>query len=326
MKRTLAQWVDLASHEGPGRVRAASRLMSIIQDNPACLPRLFHGMSTWPEPRLVMGITGPPGAGKSTLVDQLIGHYRERFPERKLGIIAVDPSSPFTGGAVLGDRVRMMRHANDDHVFIRSLASRGHLGGLTLGIKGICRIMGLAGCDLVLLETVGVGQNEAEVFGVADFSAIVLAPGQGDDIQMLKAGLMEAGDLFIINKADRDGADRMQSQLMATLRLTSSNKGGRMPDIRMVSALEDRGLDELLDLIEARLEQRRTAWQETRRDSVRAEVRQAILQEAQDRLHYILGKNGELTGQIERVLAGDVSIESLAGELLVRTARQQQED
>jgi LAO/AO transport system kinase len=137
-----------------------------------------------------------------------VAEYRQRYPDRKLGVLAVDPSSPFTGGAVLGDRVRMMRHATDPNVFIRSLATRGHLGGLTLGVRGMLRVMGLIGCDLVLLETVGVGQSEVEVAGVADLVMVVMAPGQGDSVQMLKAGLMEVGDIFAINKADRPDGDR----------------------------------------------------------------------------------------------------------------------
>jgi LAO/AO transport system kinase len=208
---------QLVEQARAGNVRAATRLVSRLEDDPTLLPELFAGMADWPQPRLIVGLTGAPGVGKSTLADALITAWRQRNPQARIGVLAVDPSSPFTGGAVLGDRVRMMRHALDDKVFIRSLASRGHLGGLTLGIKGALRVMGLYGCDVVMIETVGVGQSEVEVAGVADITLIALAPGQGDGVQLLKAGLMEAGDVFVVNKADRPGADKLYSELVATL-------------------------------------------------------------------------------------------------------------
>ena len=206
MAQGLAQLVRaIADGAGAGRTRAAARLMSLLENEPERLPELFVGSADWPQPRLVLGVTGAPGSGKSTLTDALVAEYRRRHPERRVGVIAVDPSSPFTGGAVLGDRVRMMRHATDPLVFVRSMASRGHLGGLTLGVRGVLRVLGLIGCELVILETVGVGQSEVEVARVADLVLIVLAPGQGDSIQLLKAGLMEIGDVFAVNKADRPG-------------------------------------------------------------------------------------------------------------------------
>lgn len=151
------------------------------------------------------------------MTDHLAAEFRAYDPAGKLGIVAVDPSSPFTGGALLGDRVRMMRHATDPNVFIRSLASRGHLGGLALGAMGVVRVMGLMGCDTVLVETVGVGQSEVEIAQNADLVVVVLAPGQGDSIQMLKAGLLEAGDLFVVNKSDRPDAVHLHQQLASML-------------------------------------------------------------------------------------------------------------
>jgi LAO/AO transport system ATPase len=209
--------VDEVRGSGPSAVRAAARLMSLVTDRPQRLAELLAGCRDWPQPRMVLGVTGAPGSGKSTLVDRLALEYRRRFPDRRLGIVAVDPSSPFTGGAVLGDRVRMMRHATDPMVFIRSLASRGRLGGLALGAKGVVRVLGLAGCDVVIAETVGVGQSEVEIAQNADLVVVVLAPGQGDGVQMLKAGLLEAGDLFVVNKADRPEAAAMHHELLAML-------------------------------------------------------------------------------------------------------------
>ncbi len=222
MTPSVSQLADDAAGRtggGPRALRAAARLMSVMTDQPQRLGELLAGSAHWPQPRLVLGITGAPGSGKSTLTDQIATEYRTRYPDRKLGVVAVDPSSPFTGGALLGDRVRMMRHATDPNVFIRSLASRGHLGGLALGAKGVVRVMGLIGCDVVIIETVGVGQSEVEIAGNADLVMVVLAPGQGDSVQMLKAGLMEAGDLFVVNKADRDGADALYQQLLGTLNM-----------------------------------------------------------------------------------------------------------
>jgi len=202
--------------------------MSALENEPTRLPELLRAAgrtlqiedpADLPQPDILLGITGAPGSGKSTLTDALITAYRQRYPESRVGVIAVDPSSPFTGGAVLGDRVRMMRHATDPLVFVRSMASRGHLGGLSLGVKGVIRAMGLIGCDLVIIETVGVGQSEVEVAQVADSVLVVLAPGQGDSVQLLKAGLMEIGDTFVVNKADRDGAAQLYSQLLSALHM-----------------------------------------------------------------------------------------------------------
>ena len=207
----------------PRRVRAAARLMSTLENQPQRLPELFKALADHNlniKPRLLLGITGAPGSGKSTLTDALVAEHRRRFPGEVVGVLAVDPSSPFTGGAVLGDRVRMMRHASDPFVFVRSLATRGHLGGLSLGVKAVARVMALLGCRTIILETVGVGQSEVEVTKVADHVLVVLAPGQGDSIQMLKAGLMEIGDGFVVNKADRDGASTLYAQLISALRLS----------------------------------------------------------------------------------------------------------
>jgi LAO/AO transport system kinase len=325
-----------------GSIRAASRLISLVENDPARIPELFSGLADWPQPRLVVGLTGAPGVGKSSVADRLIAVYRGRFPERRIGVLAVDPSSPVTGGAVLGDRIRMMSHATDPLVFIRSLSSHGQFGGLTLGVRGSLRVMGLVGCDVVLVETVGVGQSEVEVASVADVVCIVLAPGQGDGVQLLKAGLLEIGDLFIVNKSDCGGAELLERELAAALTLgrgratrdartetggkpmtgeTPMTGGTPMLPIFRVSARDNQGFGELVDGIEAlhrRLSGERHA---ARQQSVRREVRAAIVEAARRRIEQALGANGRADERVQRVLAGETTVASLAAELIRSAAR-----
>ncbi|MCC7407111.1 MAG: methylmalonyl Co-A mutase-associated GTPase MeaB [Phycisphaeraceae bacterium] len=336
------------------QIRAAAKLMTLIGDQPHRLPELFQGMTTWPQARLVLGVTGAPGSGKSTVTDHLIAEFRHRFPDRRIGIIAVDPSSPFTGGAVLGDRVRMMRHATDPMVFIRSLASRGHLGGLTLGAKGVVRILGLLGCDMVIIETVGVGQSEVEVAGVADLVTVILAPGQGDSVQMLKAGLMEVADLFVVNKADLPGAETLHRHLLQVMSLSDpmtcdshhqadnahpqsdappdaepqddwvgpvARRWG-MPDVFMIAANEHRGIPELLDHLESQARSAGPRWMNRREESLNLEIRESVLEEARRRLEQTLNHNGSAAGRVQRVLSGQTSVRQMAQELLERTTAQ----
>ncbi|MGP0063888.1 MAG: ArgK/MeaB family GTPase [Isosphaeraceae bacterium] len=297
-----------------GSIRAASRLISLLEDDPTLLTTLFDRPEDWPAPRLVVGITGPPGVGKSRLVDGLIGVWRKQHPETRVGVIAVDPSSPFSGGAILGDRVRMMEHATDDKVFIRSLGSRGHLGGLTLGTRGAVRIMGLAGFDVVLLETVGVGQGEIEVAGLADVVCVVLAPGVGDGVQMLKAGLLETADVFVVNKADRPGADRLCAELGGVLAMSPGSPEDRRTIFR-TSAARREGLDELVAGIERIAANRADPTAERRLESVRRDVRDAIRESARRRLEAELaGAPDDAT--VDRVLAGRSTVADVARELL----------
>lgn len=230
---------------GRGRVRAAGRLMTLLEDCPQLLPSVSAELPR--RPGLVVGFTGAPGTGKSTLVDAVVAELRRRDTEVRIGVIAVDPSSPFTGGSVLGDRVRMMRHALDPLVFIRSLATRGQLGGLGPGVQGVLRVMALLDCDTVIIETVGVGQTEIEVARVADRVAVVLAPGAGDSIQMLKAGLMEVGDVFVVNKADAAGADALHRTLMQALAYSAAAVA--RPEVVLTSASRGDGVAALVDLL-----------------------------------------------------------------------------
>ncbi len=312
---------QLVEQTRQGSARAASRLISMLENQPHRLPELFGGMAEWPQVRLVLGLTGPPGVGKSTLTEGLVTAWRHRNPDARIGVLAVDPSSPFTGGAVLGDRVRMMSHATDPNVFIRSLANRGHLGGLTLGIKGSLRVMGLFGCDVAIIETVGVGQSEIEVVSVADLVSVVLAPGQGDGVQMLKAGLMEAGDLFVINKADRDGADRLQAELKATLSLTNPHRHGLSPTIERVCAVDHIGIDELVEAIEKRYEAIRDQISSWRRNALQRDVIHAVMEAVYEKVRVHIHSNGQMDARLRRVLDGSADVEQVADELLVQAAQ-----
>ena len=197
----------------------------------------------------VIGLTGSPGVGKSTTTTALVGAFRERG--LRVGVLAVDPSSPFSGGALLGDRIRMQDHALDPEVYIRSMASRGHLGGLSFTTPQAIRVLDAAGCDVVLVETVGVGQSEVEVAGLADTSVVLLAPGMGDGIQAAKAGILEIGDVFVVNKADRDGADATVRDLRHMISLGDRTEPGlwRPPVVKTVAA-QKTGIDEVMEALD----------------------------------------------------------------------------
>jgi LAO/AO transport system kinase len=229
---------------------------------------------------VVLGITGAPGTGKSTLVDQLIG--RLRAARRKIGIVAVDPSSPFSGGAILGDRIRMMRHSVDSEVFIRSMATRGHLGGLAKATGEAITIFEAAGKDYVLVETVGVGQDEVEVVKLADLIMVVLTPGAGDEIQAFKAGIMEIADVFVINKADHPGAEKMERQLRAMLELGLPAQ--EKPAVLKTVATKGKGMDGLMTEIARRVTARDRRAQEFRRKKLLAWMLRDVIREKIDRL------------------------------------------
>lgn len=310
--------VKLVREDRDQRVRAAARLMTLIENEPERMPELLVGAADWPLARMVIGLTGPPGCGKSLLVDRFIAAWRARDPKRRVGVIAVDASSPFTKGAFLGDRLRMMGHAGDANVFIRSAASRGHIGGLMLGVRGFIRILGLAGCEVILIETVGVGQNETEITGVADLVVVAIDPGHGDTIQLLKSGLMEVGDIFVVNKADRDGATQLHAQLLSVLRLKAHGTNGRTPDVYLVSALRRRGVTELIDLLEKRVLECEGEWRVRRRQEIFEEVKEAVLQESRRRILDAIGPERMATDGFQRILRGEVTVAGLVDEILKR--------
>ncbi|MFE7131131.1 methylmalonyl Co-A mutase-associated GTPase MeaB [Streptomyces sp. NPDC057638] len=249
---------ELVSRAREGHPRAVARLISLVEGASPQLREVMAALAPLTGRAYVVGLTGSPGVGKSTSTSALVTAYRKAG--KRVGVLAVDPSSPFSGGALLGDRVRMSDHASDPGVYIRSMATRGHLGGLAWAAPQAIRVLDAAGCDVVLVETVGVGQSEVEIAAQADTSVVLLAPGMGDGIQAAKAGILEIGDVYVVNKADRDGADATARELNHMLGLGEARGPGdwRPPIVRTVAAREE-GIDELVEALE-----KHRAWMEER--------------------------------------------------------------
>ena len=243
MTKPIEKWAEQVR---AGNVRAVSRAITAIENHEAEAETLLRLLFPHTGEAYLTGVTGAPGTGKSTLVDRLAAHYRKK--QEQGGVIAVEPTSPYSGGAILGDRIRMQGHAGDRGMFIRSMATRGFLGGLARATAEVALLLDAAGKRQVLIETVGVGQDEIDIVRLADCVIVVLVPGLGDDIQNMKAGLMEIGDIFVLNKADREGADRLEQQLMAMLSLVMPRDGWHPPVIRTV-ATENKGIEELAEAV-----------------------------------------------------------------------------
>jgi LAO/AO transport system kinase len=239
---------DLSQLILSGDPRAIARGISLVEDDAEAGAGLVREIFCRSGHAFLVGVTGAPGAGKSTLVDRLITHWRKNA--RTVGVIAVDPTSPYTGGAMLGDRVRMQAHAQDDGVFIRSMATRGHLGGLARATADAAVVLDAAGKDIVAIETIGVGQDEVDIVRTSDICIVVLVPGMGDDVQTLKAGIMEIADVFVVNKSDRDGTDRTVAEIRSLLILHPYHEGDWQPPIIRTQATTGAGLDELGDAID----------------------------------------------------------------------------
>jgi LAO/AO transport system kinase len=213
---------------------------------------------------IILGITGSPGSGKSTFTAALVKSYRKRRPTDRVGVIAVDPSSAVTRGALLGDRIRMMHLSDDPLVFIRSLAARGHLGGLSRGVDGVIAAMQMLGCVTIIIETVGVGQNEMQISGVADFTAVVLSPGHGDDIQLLKAGMLEVADAVVVNKADDPNSNILHQQVLSAMEMRNGLKH-KPAIVALVSAVDAQGVEAFVDELDRVTLQNAKAWQARRK-------------------------------------------------------------
>jgi LAO/AO transport system kinase len=314
-RRSTASVPDLVARAREGEARAVARLISLVEDESPLLREVMAALSAHTGDAQVIGITGPPGVGKSTSTNALVTALRRQ--DKRVGVLAVDPSSPFSGGALLGDRVRMQDHASDRDVYIRSMASRGHLGGLSWTTPQALRVLDAAGCDVILVETVGVGQSEVEIASLADTTMVLLAPGMGDGIQAAKAGILEIGDLYVVNKADRDGADQVRRDLRAMLALGDRPEGAwRQPIVKTV-AHSGEGIDEVV----AEIDNHRT-WLESSGEMERRRVRRARNEIEAIAVTALRKRWGDVHGRSElddlaaAVVAGDSDPYAAADQLL----------
>ncbi|MFH8794669.1 methylmalonyl Co-A mutase-associated GTPase MeaB [Streptomyces sp. NPDC017941] len=307
---------SLVEQAREGRPRAVARLISLVEGASPQLREVMAALAPLAGHAYVVGLTGSPGVGKSTSTSALVSAYRRAG--KRVGVLAVDPSSPFSGGALLGDRVRMSDHASDPGVYIRSMATRGHLGGLAWAAPQAIRVLDAAGCDVILVETVGVGQSEVEIAAQADTSVVLLAPGMGDGIQAAKAGILEIGDVYVVNKADRDGADATARELNHMLGLGEARAPGdwRPPIVKTVAARGE-GTDELVEALE-----KHRAWMEehgvlTSRRTARAagEVEAIAVTALRARIADLRG-DVRLGALAERIVAGDLDPYAAADSLV----------
>jgi len=285
-----------------GDIRASSRLMRDIDDRIPSATEELKELYPRTGRAYIIGITGAPGSGKSTIVDKMIDLFRGEG--KTVGIVAVDPTSPFSGGAILGDRVRMQRHATDEGVFIRSLATRGCLGGLSRSTQDIVNVMDAMGKDIILVETVGVGQDEVDIVNTAYTSIVVLVPGMGDDIQAIKAGIIEIGDLYVINKSDRDGADKVERDLRMVLEIGRRKEDGWEPLIIKTEAVTGKGIPDLVQGIyrhKQALEQSQ-AIKKRLRERAKATFLEILQTEVMSRLIEKIEKEGRMERMIDDLM------------------------
>jgi LAO/AO transport system kinase len=295
--------------------RAIARAITLIENDDPLAAGLVSAIFAHTGRAFVVGVTGPPGAGKSTLVDRLTAAFRAQG--KTVGILAIDPTSPFTGGAVLGDRVRMQQHALDPGVFVRSMATRGHLGGLARATGDAALILDAAGMNVVIIETVGVGQDEVEIVRTADISLVTLVPGTGDEVQALKAGIMEIADIFVVNKADREGADRLVSAIESNLSLHAYAAGEWRPPILKTTATSGEGIDALVQSVD---EFRRHVAAHTDRRVMRSEyrLRDLVARALMTHLETRVLAAGELEQMAQRIAARAIDPHTAARDLVRR--------
>lgn len=291
--------MNLSDRVRKGDIRAAAKLITMVENDFQHAQEILKELHQYCGKAIVVGITGSPGSGKSTITDRLTKHIRKMG--KKVGIVAIDPSSPFTGGAILGDRIRMQDLSTDKEVFIRSIGTRGHLGGLSRSTQAIVKIMDAMGKDIIFIETVGVGQSEIEVIKVSDIILLVVMPGMGDDIQVIKAGIMEIGDIFVVNKSDRDGTDRLISEIEMMISLNDHKK--RNPAIIKTVGTENLGIDRLWKEIERLvviLQENGEIYQR-RRNRIKKEIYDLFLENWQELFLQFIGED-RLENEVERVL------------------------
>ncbi|MGH8866947.1 MAG: methylmalonyl Co-A mutase-associated GTPase MeaB [Actinomycetes bacterium] len=307
---------DLVERARRGEPRAVGRLISLVEDASPALREVMAALVPLTGHARVVGLTGSPGVGKSTSTSALVSSYRALG--KRVGVLAVDPSSPFSGGALLGDRVRMQDHATDPEVYIRSMASRGHLGGLAVATPQALRVLDAAGCDVILVETVGVGQAEVEVASLADSTIVLVAPGMGDSVQAAKAGILEVADVFVVNKADREGADQTARDLrhMLSLGERRTPEDWRVPIVKTVASRGE-GSDEVVEALE-----KHGAWLENSGELARRrlarvtdEVEAIAVATLRDRMGDVHG-TAALPRLAERVLKGELDPYAAADELV----------
>jgi LAO/AO transport system kinase len=307
----------LVARAREGDPRSVARLISLVEDGSPELPAVAAALAPYAGRAQVVGLTGSPGVGKSTTTNELVRSLRRAG--HRVGVLAVDPSSPFTGGAILGDRVRMQQHATDPGVYIRSMSSRGHLGGLAAATPQAVRVLEGAGCDVILVETVGVGQAEVAVASLADTTVVVLAPGLGDAIQAAKAGILEIGDVFVVNKADRDGANATYHDIQGMIGLVDRAPGQWRPPVIRAAATRSEGIDEIVAALEKHRAWLRDHDQLRRRREQRAaaEIEAIALAALRERIGDVHG-SAALGTLADRVVAGKTDPYRAADELLGR--------
>ena len=303
--------IELAENVIKGQNRAVARAISWIENDHELKESLIDQIYPYCGNAIVWGITGPPGSGKSSLADHLI--IRMRALGKKVAVIAVDPSSPFSGGAILGDRIRMQKHATDEGVFIRSMASRGHLGGVSVATSDAIKVLDAAGYNLILIETIGVGQTEIEVMELSDVVLLVLVPGLGDEIQALKAGIMEIGDVFVINKSDRDDADKIRAEVDYMLEFKEQNENPVANPIVMTSAKLNEGIEQLMQDTEKYLHEitLKGLLESRRKSRIYSEINRIMTGKIEDELKVFIAKKEKINTWIEKVYQKKCSIYSL---------------
>jgi LAO/AO transport system kinase len=311
--------MSLADRVLAGDPRAIARAISLIENEQPAGIDLVREVFPRTGRAYLVGVTGPPGAGKSTLVDRIVAQLRAR--PTTVGVIAVDPTSPFTGGAVLGDRLRMVAHANDEGVFIRSMATRGQLGGLARATGDAALVLDAAGKEVVVIETVGVGQDEVDIIRTADVSIVTLVPGTGDEVQALKAGIMEIADLFVVNKADRDGADRLAAAVESNLSLQAFAPGAWRPPVLKTVATTGAGVPEVVEAIDRFRAQSQPTQASRRRARSEHRLRELIAHRFMERLERDVLSAGEFGALVDRVAAREIDPYQATDDLLSRVVR-----